>query len=78
MGNPRRQRALTILARELNVSIESLAPEKTLRADLGMDSIIALNLIFAVEKELGITIREEDVVGLSTVGDIEALLDRQS
>ena len=77
MNDQRRQSALRILARELSIAQESLTPDKTLREDLGMDSIVALNLIFASEKELGVTIREEEIVLVRTVGDLEELLSRQ-
>jgi acyl carrier protein len=68
--------AREILARELNLDMENLSPRQRLREDLGMDSIIALNLIFAAERELSVTISEEDVVRLVTVGDLERLISR--
>ncbi len=71
-------RARLILSRELNVDLSALLPSQRLREDLGMDSIIALNLIFAAEKELDIVIKEEDVVTLVTVQDLERLFDRLS
>lgn len=72
------QRMREILARELNVDAGALLPQKRLREDLGMDSIIALNLIFAAERELEITIDEKDVVDLVTVHDLEFLISRLS
>jgi acyl carrier protein len=72
------ERARTILARELNVDPIRLTPTTRLREDLGMDSIIALNVIFAAERELEITILEGDVVSLQTVRDLEVLIDRLS
>lgn len=71
-------RARLILSRELNVDLSALLPSQRLREDLGMDSIIALNLIFAAEKELDIVIKEEEVVALVTVQDLERLFDRLS
>ena len=68
--------AREILARELNLETASLSPRQRLREDLGMDSIIALNLIFAAERELSVTISEEDVVRLVTVADLERLIRR--
>jgi acyl carrier protein len=67
-------RARAILARELNLDVCRLSSNQRLRDDLGMDSIIALNLIFAAERELNLTIKEEDVVRLVTVADLEELL----
>lgn len=75
MGSAVRRKPLEIVANELNVAESALTPDKRLREDLGMDSIIALNLIFAAEKELGITVREEDIVRLVTVGDLQNLLE---
>lgn len=71
-------RAKLILSRELNVDFDSLSPDQRLREDLGMDSIIALNLIFAAEKELDVVIKEEDIVALVTVQDLERLIGRLS
>jgi acyl carrier protein len=71
-------RAKLILSRELNVDVSALRPNQRLREDLGMDSIIALNLIFAAERELDLVIKEEDIVALVTVQDLEHLIDRVS
>jgi acyl carrier protein len=67
-----------ILSRELNLPSAVLSPRSRLREDLNMDSIIALNLIFAAEKELDITIKEEDIIELVTVSDLENLVERLS
>jgi acyl carrier protein len=72
------EHARAILARELNLDLNRLAPSHLLREDLGMDSIIALNLIFAAERELNLILSEEDVVRLVTVGDLEQLIRRLS
>jgi acyl carrier protein len=72
------ERTRNILARELNVDRARIVAGAKLREDLGMDSVTALNLIFAAERELEITIPEKDVVALDTVGDLEAILSRLS
>jgi acyl carrier protein len=68
------EHARAILARELNLEVDNLSAHLRLREDLGMDSIIALNLIFAAEREMEIVIKEEDVVRLVTVADLEQLI----
>jgi acyl carrier protein len=68
------EHARAILARELNLEIENLSSHLRLREDLGMDSIVALNLMFAAEREMEIVIKEEDVVRLVTVADLEQLI----
>ena len=70
------QHARSILARELNLDVDKLSSHQRLREDLGMDSIIALNLIFAAERELDVTIKEEEIVRVVTVADLEDLLDK--
>ena len=69
---------LSLLARELNIAVADLRPDKLLKEDLGLDSIIALNLIFAVERELGFTIKEDDIVTLRTVSDLQKMFDHLS
>lgn len=69
-------RLRAIVARELNIEVDALLPDNRLREDLGMDSIIALNLIFAAERELHIRIEERQVVAVITVADLERLVAR--
>ena len=60
------------------MTVEELRPERLLREDLGLDSIIALNLLFAFERELGLTIKEDDIVTLRTVSDLQVMFDHLS
>ena len=57
-----------VLSEELGTPIEEIHPESELREDLGMDSVDAVNLIFALEEELGIEIPDD--APLKTVGDM--------
>ena len=72
------QRLIAILGRELGVETANIRSDQRLREDLGMDSIVALNLIFSAERELGLVVTEEQVVNLRTVGDLERLAHRLS
>jgi acyl carrier protein len=76
MNRPHSDDLLGVLARELSVSVGDLTAEQRLREDLGLDSIIALNLIFSFERDFGVTISESDIVNLNTVADLTALLSR--
>ena len=42
--------------------------------DLGVDSIKAIEISVALEKKLGITVRDEHIPKISTVGDAVALV----
>lgn len=43
--------------------------------DLGLSSIMVINLVLELEEKFGITIREEDFQNVTTAGDIEDLID---
>lgn len=72
------EKAKAILCRELNIELIALSPAKRLREDLGMDSMIALNVLFAAERELNLVISEQDIVDVVTVRDLERLIERLS
>lgn len=64
-----------IIAVELQVDVERVTPEARLRQDLGMDSVAALNILFAAEETFGIAaIDVTELATVSTVRDVEALL----
>ena len=59
-----------ILIREFELDPASLVATATLREDLDLDSLDALDLVVLLEKELGVKIAERDLMGMSTVGDV--------
>lgn len=50
------ERARHALARELSVAPESIRDDMDVDAELGLDSLDRLRLVFAMEKEFGVTI----------------------
>lgn len=70
------RRAREIIAVELQLPQARLVPHARLR-DLGMDSIAALNIAFAVQEAFGIEpIDDAELQGVVTVADIERLVRR--
>lgn len=66
-----------ILAVELRIEMDRIVADARLRADLGMDSVAALNILFAAEEAFGIdAIEVTDIAAVTTVGDIESLVRR--
>lgn len=61
-----------LIAVELSVSEEKVQSARSLREDLGMDSIAAANLFFALEEELGIELPE--VPHVETLDDLESAI----
>lgn len=54
---------------------EEVTPDTSLRQDLGIDSLDAMEIAMAVEEKLGIAIPEEKLGDLEYVRDIVALAD---
>jgi acyl carrier protein len=66
-----------IIAVELRIDAKQIVPDSQLRSDLGMDSVAALNILFAAEQVFGIeAIEISEIAAVLTVGDIESLVRR--
>ena len=73
------ERGLRHLVSEVaNVSLEQVAPEMALGADLNLDSLNRVELLSLIEQELGVYIDESLVSPSTTVADIEDLMGRES
>ena len=49
--------------------------ETSLQGDLGLSSLMVINLVLELEQKFGITVREEDFQNVLTAGDIKDLID---
>ncbi len=72
----RKQIALEVIAEVAGVEISKLTPETELVAQLGIDSPKALQMLFQLEDRFGIEIDDEDLEGLTTVGNVLDTIDR--
>ncbi|MCC6766407.1 MAG: acyl carrier protein [Deltaproteobacteria bacterium] len=64
-----------IIAIELQLDVRKVVPDARLRQDLGMDSVAALNILFAAEETFGIdAIDVTELASVSTVADVETLV----
>ncbi|SJZ44386.1 acyl carrier protein [Anaerorhabdus furcosa] len=63
-----------VLVETLNVDADLITPEASLKDDLGIDSLAAVELSLELESNFDIKIEDEELVQLKTVGDIEKLL----
>ena len=64
-----------IIVETLGCEADQVTPEAKLAEDLGADSLAAVELVMALEEASGITIADEDVEGLKTVGAILKYLE---
>lgn len=63
-----------VLVETLNVDADLITPEASLKDDLGIDSLAAVELSLELESNFDIKIEDEELIQLKTVGDIEKLL----
>jgi acyl carrier protein len=60
---------------EDDVQLEAVTEDASLRDDIGINSIGVLYMAMALEEEFGIKFRNEDFVGITTVGDVIACIE---
>ena len=59
-----------VVAYQFRTVPDALRPEMRLREDLGADSLDLVELVHALEEELGVSIPEEQVAEVRTLADI--------
>ena len=59
-----------MLAEALNIPADKITPDSKITEDLGADSLDMVELLSRLEDEEGISIPEEDLDSLVTVGDV--------
>ena len=64
-----------LLVDELQIDPEAISAEAELSADLGINSIELANLIMICEEKFDITIDDDDIHKLVTVGDVANYLE---
>lgn len=69
------ERVKAIIVDKLSVNESEVTPEATFAQDLGADSLDTVELIMEFEKEFGITIPDDQVEGIKTVGDAIAYIE---
>lgn len=72
------EKVQAMLAEALGISADKITPDARIIEDLGADSLDVVELLSRLEDEYGITIPDEDVETLKTVGDVAAELEKIS
>ena len=62
------ERVKKIVVEQLGVKEEEATNSASFVDDLGADSLDTVELVMALEEEFGITVPEEDLEGITTVG----------
>ena len=66
-----------ILAKQLRVDINTLTDETNIVEDIGADSLDVVEMLMLIEESFGITVPDEDVAQLKTVGDVAHYVEQK-
>ena len=64
------QKIVELIAEKLCKKVEQITSESRLVEDLGADSLDVVELIMAFEDEFGLSLPDEDIASMTTVGDV--------
>lgn len=74
--SPIAQQIYTALGEYLRRDPASLRPDDSLRDDLGLDSLMTIELLYELESAFDLQIPDEDFMGLVTIGDVVAYIEK--
>ena len=69
------QKIRELVADKLGKKVEEVKLESRLVEDLGADSLDVIELIMAFEDDFGVSLPDEDVAKMKTIGDIVKYID---
>ena len=67
-----------IIAEQLSVDADEVTMDSNIQDDLGADSLDVVDLITTIEDEFDLSIPDEAVEGIKTVGDIVSYIDKET
>lgn len=70
-------KATVVLAEEFEIEEADITPDASLRDTLGLDSLDMVDVVVLVDRNFGITLNNQDFVGIVTFKDFYELLDRK-
>jgi len=59
-----------IISEVIGASLEELKPDTNFWDDLGVDSIKAIAIVVAIERKYKVTVRDEQIPQITTVGQV--------
>ncbi|PWT76670.1 MAG: acyl carrier protein [Bacteroidetes bacterium] len=67
----------SIVAAKLGLEENNIRPDTTFHKDLGIDSLDLVEVIWEVEKKFKVTIPDEELERLHTIGDLADFVDQR-
>ena len=70
------EKTRALIAQKLNLDESEITPEKSLKNDLGADSLDVVEVSLMLEEEFNVKFSESDTEKLQTVGDLYHLIEK--
>ena len=70
------QKVKEILAKQLSVEVNKITAETNIATDLGADSLDLVEILMSLEEEFSVSIPDEAIPNIKTVGDLVAFIDK--
>ena len=67
-----------IIAKQLRISADDITEDSKIIEDLGADSLDLVEMLLAIEDNLGIVVDDETAAGLKTIGDVADFVESVS
>jgi acyl carrier protein len=65
-----------IIAKQLRIDESKITSDSNIIEDLGADSLDLVEMLMAIEDNLGIVVSDDDAAEFKTVGDVAAYLEK--
>ena len=69
------QKVVEILSKQLRVEKDKVKMDTNIAADLGADSLDLVEILMSLEDEFNVSIPDEAIPGIVTVGDLVKFID---
>ena len=71
-----KEKIIEVLSKQLRIEPSDINEDSNIMEDLGADSLDLVEILMTLESEMGITITDDEALGLKTVGDVVEFLER--
>ncbi len=72
------ERLKAIVSEQLGIDVSRVNEASRVKEDVGLDSLDVVEVLMSVEEEWGIIFDDDETVGIKTVGDVVALIEKKT
>jgi acyl carrier protein len=70
------EKVIDILANQLRIDASTITAETDIVGDLNADSLDIVEVIMTIEQQYGVSIPDEDVATIKTVGELSTYIEK--